>query len=219
MRFFFTKAPVIYPVAVFFLIAGLLFAKGSKPSKDFVEVVTLDKTIVVELPYATKNNFTKTQLYEVERCFLRKEVAEALVKAHQSLKEQNLGLKIWDGYRPRSVQRKMFKIVPQPGYVSNPVKGSNHNRGAAVDVTLVHLDTKKELDMPTEYDSFKEEAHTNNPNHSPEVIKNRTLLQETMRAQGFTTIRKEWWHFNYKDAAKFKLEEVSLKELVKQLNQ
>ena len=213
MSLFTLKSPLTYSMVVFGLFVGLIFAQGTKQSDDFVEVITLDKTIVVELPYATKNNFTKTKLYNVERCFLRKEVAKALVAAHQSLKKQGLGLKIWDGYRPRSVQRKMFEIMPQPGYVSDPVKGSNHNRGAAVDVTLIRLDTKKELKMPTKYDSFEEKAHTNNSNHSSKVIGNRTILQETMRAHGFTTIRKEWWHFNYKDASKFPLEEISLAEL------
>lgn len=182
-------------------------------STDFVEPLRLDPTLIIDLPYATENNFCKTKLYPVERCFLRREVAEALVRAHQSLAGKGLGLKIWDGYRPHSVQYKMWEVSPLPGYVGHPKRGSKHNRGAAVDVTLVTLATGQELEMPTPYDEFSPRAHTGYFKISPEVAENRKVLQTAMRAQGFSTIPSEWWHFDYRGWERFPLSNTPLEEL------
>lgn len=185
-----------------------------KNPDDFVEVTDLDPTILIELPYATADNLTGKQLYRIEKCFLRREVAENLVRAHQSLAERNLGLKVWDGYRPHHVQYEMFKVLPVPGMVSDPAKGSNHNRGAAVDVTLVELGTGREVVMPTGFDTFGERAHSAFQDLPAKILENRTLLQKTMLAHGFTTIVMEWWHFCFKDAAKFDVVDLSFEDLV-----
>ncbi len=183
---------------------------------DFVEVRRLEPGIVVELPYATADNFCKAVLYPVERCFLRRPVAEALVAAHRSLAERGIGIKIWDGYRPHSVQYRMWEKAPLPGYVGDPKLGSKHNRGAAVDVTLVDLATGAELAMPTPYDEFTPRAHSNYFKLPPEVIENRATLQKAMRAQGFQTIDSEWWHFDHRDWASFALADIPLETLAEQ---
>jgi outer membrane protein assembly factor BamB len=180
---------------------------------DFVEVVHLDPTIVIDLPYATENNFCKAILYPVERCFLRREVAERVAAAHRRLAADGLGLKIWDGYRPRSVQYKMWEASPLPGYVGDPKFGSKHNRGAAVDVTLVNLTTGEELEMPTPYDEFSPRAHSGYLKLTPEVAANRSRLQKAMREEGFMTIHSEWWHFDYRGWERFPLADIPLDAL------
>jgi|GEM_PF-114336 len=221
--FYFTVFPMAIPglpspavLALSTLLAILvpaLSAKETTPPDDFVELVSLDPTIVVDLPYATEDNFCKTVLYPVERCFLRREVAERLVAAHRSLAAEGLGLKIWDGYRPRSVQYKMWEASPLPGYVGDPKVGSKHNRGAAVDVTLVDLATGEELEMPTPYDEFSPRAHTGYFKLTPEVAANRSRLQKAMREEGFMTIQSEWWHFDYRGWERFPLVDIPLEQL------
>lgn len=188
----------------------------SENDHDFVELKRLDPSIVVELPYATENNFCRTKLYPVERCFLRRRVAQALLAAHRSLADKGLGLKVWDGYRPHSVQFLMWEKAPLPGYVGSPRQGSKHNRGAAVDVTLVHLESGEELEMPTPYDEFTPRAHRDYFKLPPEVAENRRLLQQAMLAQGFQTIDSEWWHFDYRDWEQFPLADIPLEALAEQ---
>lgn len=180
---------------------------------DFVELKRLEPGIVVELPYATENNFCQAVLYPVERSFLRRKVAEALVAAHRSLSKRGIGIKVWDGYRPHSVQYLMWEKAPLPGYVGDPKLGSKHNRGAAVDVTLVDLATGKELAMPTPYDEFTPRAHSNYFKLPPEVRENRAILQAAMQAEGFLTIDSEWWHFDHRDWADFALADIPLETL------
>ena len=190
---------------------------GPPTSDDLVEVVTLEgaESIVIDLPYASTKNFTKKKLYPVERCYLRREVALKLVEVQRALSKHGVGLKIWDGYRPHPVQYIMWDNSPLPGFVGNPDRGSKHNRGAAVDVTLVDLKTRKERSMPTPYDEFSLRAHKDFADPNPENVRNRQLLQDTMTAHGFTMIRKEWWHFDYHEWRKFPLEKIGLDELAK----
>lgn len=180
---------------------------------DFVELKRLEPSLMIELPYATEDNFTKEKLYPVARCFLRRRVAESLLAAHRSLADRGLGLKIWDGYRPHSVQYRMWEKAPFPGYVGDPKLGSKHNRGAAVDLTLIDLETGKELAMPTPYDEFTPRAHRDYFKLPPEVAENRRILQETMLAHGFMTIESEWWHFDHREWSRFPLSDVSLETL------
>lgn len=206
---------VAITVAAVLIPSVCLLPRAGEPNPfELVEVKQLDPTIEIRLPYATRENFTGEILYPVERCFLRREVAEALVRAHQSLEEYNIGLKIWDGYRPHSVQFRMWEKAPLKGYVGDPKRGSKHNRGAAVDVTLFDRITKKELAMPTVYDEFTLRAHTDYPRLPSNVLKNRELLKTTMRKHGFSTIRTEWWHFDYSNWRKFPLENIGLEKLV-----
>jgi D-alanyl-D-alanine dipeptidase len=186
----------------------------SQQAGDLVNITKLDSTILVELKYATKDNFLGDTLYSANICLLRHAVAERLVKVQQSLQQKGFGLKIWDGYRPHSVQKKMWEKMPDPSYVANPRRGSNHNRGAAVDVTLVDL-KGNELEMPTGFDDFSQKARSNYPNVSEQVRRNRTILQHAMKAQGFSTISSEWWHFNAKDCKKYSILDVPLEKFMK----
>lgn len=164
--------------------------------KGFSDVVGLDPSIRLDIRYATANNFTKAKIYDCPACLLRPEAAEAIVKAHQTLKKRGLGLKMFDCYRPRPYQQRLWDKVPNADYVTPPAKGSMHSRGAAVDLTIVDA-AGKELEMGTPYDFFGEEAHTDHTKHPEKVLANRKLLRETLEAVGFKGIRTEWWHFSY----------------------
>lgn len=183
---------------------------------DLVEVVELDSTIVIDIRYATTNNFMGEKLYPIARCFLRRAVAERLTRVQKSLREQGLGLKIWDGYRPRSVQWEMWEKVSDPKYVADPRKGSKHNRGCAVDVTLVDAEGN-ELEMPTGYDDFTEKAHRDYMQLPPEVIKNRQILEIAMANEGFIPLPSEWWHFDDPNWEKYDLLDIPFENVYHQL--
>lgn len=161
----------------------------------WTELIRLDSTIVLDLRYATENNFVGEQMYDCGRCFLRPSVADALVQVHQQLKKEGLALKMFDCYRPRPIQWKLWKKVPDPRYVANPRKGSMHNKGTAVDLTLVKLNGE-ELPMGTSYDYFGKEAHTAYQQLPDSVLANRKKLHSSMKKAGFAPIRTEWWHFS-----------------------
>lgn len=153
------------------------------------------KPIDLNFPYATTDNFVKTQLYPCSRCFLRPEVAKAVAKAHQQLQQQGYGgLRLFDCYRPQPIQQKMWEIKPDERYVANPAKGSDHNRGIAVDLTIFDRHGKP-LDMGTAFDAFSPKSHHTYLELSPAVLKNRSLLKTTMAAAGFRHIDTEWWHY------------------------
>jgi zinc D-Ala-D-Ala dipeptidase len=164
---------------------------------NFTDIESLDKSIKLDIRYATKNNFTKAQIYDCPKCYLRPEAALAIEKAHKELQKQGLGLKMFDCYRPRPYQQRLWDKVPNPDYVTPPAKGSMHGRGAAVDLTIVDKNGK-EVDMGTEYDFFGEEAHYDYTKLSEKILSNRKLLRSTLEKYGFAGIRTEWWHFSYK---------------------
>ncbi len=168
-----------------------------------IDIQNQNPKVLVDIRYKTKDNFVGEILYPQDaRILLRREAAEALLKVQEALQKRGLGLKIYDGYRPLSVQKKMWAKYPVEGYVANPAKGSNHNRGMAVDLTLV--DTQgKELSMPSGYDEFSERAHRNYTGGTQEERNNRQILQEAMEAEGFGGITTEWWHFDFKNAKDF----------------
>ncbi len=201
---------ILLRINVIFLLLFLIFGSIlSQTPVDMVDITELDSTIIIDLRYATAENFLGDTLYSANICLLRKAVAERLVKVHQYLKGKGLGLKIWDGYRPLFVQKKMWEKLPNSKFVANPKYGSNHNRGAAVDVTLVDL-KGNELEMPTGFDDFSEKAHIKCENISEEAKKNRGILQKAMRRFGFKTINSEWWHFNDKDIKKYSVMDIPL---------
>ncbi|HEX5219091.1 MAG TPA: M15 family metallopeptidase [Verrucomicrobiae bacterium] len=171
----------------------------TRPSADLVDVQKVIPGIVLDIRYATTNNFTGQQLYPFSKCYLRRASAEKLRAAQAELATMGYGLKIFDGYRPLSVQWKMWEVFPQPGYVADPRKGSRHNRGAAVDVTLIRLSDGTELPMPTPYDDFTEKAHRKSNDLPAEVIHNRDLLERVLTKNGFVGLPTEWWHFDDKD--------------------
>ena len=200
-------------IIILFFLLGSLY---SQTSGDMVNIAGLDSTIVIDLRYATDDNFLGDTLYSANICLLRRDVAERLVKVHQYLRQKKLGLKIWDGYRPLSVQKKMWAKLPDPKFVADPKRGSNHNRGAAVDVTLVDLNGN-ELEMPTGFDDFSERARINYDKVSRNAKKNRAILQQAMKRYGFKTINSEWWHFNDKDMKKYLVIDVPLEIYDKQI--
>ena len=161
------------------------------------EVNNLDPSIRLDLRYATTNNFVKEKMYDCGRCFLRPDVAYAVLKAHHSLKKIGFGLKMYDCYRPRPIQWKLWNKVPDPRYVADPRKGSMHNRGMAVDLTIVDS-VGNELNMGTDFDFFGKEAYHSYSDHPQEVTDNRVLLLETMENFGFRPTSTEWWHYSYK---------------------
>lgn len=161
----------------------------------FVRLADYSSEFSYDLRYATDNNFLKTQVYDCAECYTRKKTAEALIEANKELMQKGYRIRFFDCYRPNSVQFKMWEIFPNPQYVANPVKGSIHNRGGAVDITLETLDGKV-LDMGTEFDFFGREAHHDYLQLPKEIIENRTLLKGVMEKHGFWSVRTEWWHYN-----------------------
>ncbi len=167
-----------------------------------VEPAKADSGLVLDIRYATPDNFTGQTVYPSARCFLRADVAKRLLAVQAGLKAKGLGLKIFDCYRPFSVQERFWEIMPNEDYVARPVRkdgalviGSKHNRGAAVDVGLVDA-SGRELPMPSAFDDFTQKAHRNYQDASPEALKNRAILEEAMREQGFEPLPTEWWHFD-----------------------
>lgn len=187
-----------------FLSALLSFVVWGQES-DFVRLKDLSSDFVYELKYATPDNFLKQAVYDCGECYLRKSTAEALVKANKAFIQLGYRIKLFDCYRPLSVQKKMWKILPGTDYVANPAKGSKHNRGAAVDLTLVDAQGK-ELNMGTPFDFFGKEAHHTYTQHSKEVLENRKLLKETLNKYNFKSIYSEWWHYEYRPEMQSKVE-------------
>jgi D-alanyl-D-alanine dipeptidase len=162
---------------------------------DLVDVQMINSKIRIELRYATRQNFLGRILYSTNKCYLRRSVAEKLSNAEHKLEKLGLGLKVWDAYRPLRVQKELWAILPDARYVARPEKGSRHNRGAAVDVTLVDQNGKA-LEMPTGFDDFSEKAAAFAQGLSDKAIANRRILQNAMIASGFTILESEWWHFD-----------------------
>jgi D-alanyl-D-alanine dipeptidase len=185
-------------------------------SKRLVSLQMFIPQLVIDLKYATKNNFTHAVLYSEPSAFARLAAATALKKINADLNKIGLTLKIFDAYRPYSVTREMWKLVHDERYAANPTKGSGHNRGVAFDVTLARISTREELQMPTQFDDFSERAHHGYSHLPAEVIQNRELLKTTMEKFGFVSLSTEWWHYSLPDAAsRFELLDLSFKQLNK----
>ncbi len=185
-------------------------ASESQVTKEpLVDILEAAPSIRVDIRYATADNFTKTVLYPVNRCLLRLSVAQRLAEVQEDLRASSLGLKVWDCYRPLSIQEKLWALVPDPRYVADPKKGSRHNRGAAVDAALVD-GQGRELEMPTAYDDFSERAHRDFQGASPQAAANRSILEKAMAARGFTGLSTEWWHFDAPGWQGFPLEDLPL---------
>ncbi|MCX2679191.1 M15 family metallopeptidase [Galbibacter sp. EGI 63066] len=163
----------------------------------FVRLADYSDDFVYEMKYATTDNFLEAQVYECGECYVRAVTAKALIETNKDFMEQGYRIKFFDCYRPHDVQKKMWKIVPNPTYVADPAKGSIHNKGGAVDITLTDLDGN-ELDMGTSFDFFGREARHAYQNLDEEVLKNRKTLKATMESHGFGSITSEWWHYNYR---------------------
>lgn len=166
----------------------------------FIRLADFSEDFAYDMRYATENNFLKAKVYDCAECYTRVKTAKALIEANQDFMKEGAKIKFYDCYRPNSVQYKMWAIVPNPQYVANPDKGSIHNKGGAVDITLVDMDGN-ELDMGTDFDFFGKRAYHDNMDLPQEILDNRKLLKETMEAHGFWSIRTEWWHYNLSAAS------------------
>ncbi|MBR1853683.1 MAG: M15 family metallopeptidase [Lachnospiraceae bacterium] len=173
---------------------------------EFVKVTDYIPDIVIDLKYASKDNFTGQVIYSFTDAYLRYGTVKRLQKAQSILKEEGMNLKIWDGFRPISAQFTLWEVCPDPVYVANPNSGySAHSRGNTVDVTLVTVD-KTEAEMPSDFDDFSERASRNYSDCSEEAKKNAELLENVMVECGFTPYSGEWWH--YSDVDEYPVEEV-----------
>jgi D-alanyl-D-alanine dipeptidase len=182
---------------------------------DLVEIIKLDPSIKLDIRYATKNNFLGKAVYKQSRAFLQRPAAEALARINQALRKQGYGLVVFDGYRPWSVTKIFWDVTPADKkiFVADPSKGSRHNRGCAVDLSLVDLKTGAEVKMPSEYDEMTERAHINYECATPEAKRLRELLREAMTAEGFAVYEPEWWHYDYKDWKEYPIMNLKFPEI------
>ncbi|MCJ1806272.1 MULTISPECIES: M15 family metallopeptidase [Flavobacterium] len=170
----------------------------------FVNIKDYSKDFILDIRYATNDNFLKSKVYDCDACYLRYKTVKQLIKANKEFLKEGYRIKLFDCYRPLSIQKKMWKIISNPNYVANPEKGSIHNRGGAVDLTLVDK-LGNELNMGTEFDHFgKESSHTYS-NLSKEILKNRKWLKDMMKKHHFDALESEWWHYGLEGARYFQL--------------
>lgn len=204
------KVKPVRPVPV--LLKEALAAQPPQETGDFlptdlVELTTLDPTIKLDIRYATTNNLFGTVFYSQARAFLQRAPAEALVRASRKLKQSGYGLLVHDGYRPWYVTKVFWDATPEEKkiFVADPSKGSRHNRGAAVDLTLYDLKTGKPVEMVSTYDETTDRAHPDYPGGTSLQRWHRNLLRSAMEAEGFTVYEAEWWHFDYKDRQRYRI--------------
>ncbi len=192
-------------------------APASGKTGDLVNIKEVNPHIIVDIRYSTEDNFTKKKLYDSNTCFLRKSAAAKLNAVQRELEKMNLGLKVWDCYRPLAVQRILWAILPDERFVANPEKGSRHNRASAVDLTLVDSQGR-ELQMPTGFDDFSPKAGHDYQDLPDQVIKNRGLLKSLMEKEGFISLPEEWWHYDDENWQQFDLMDIPFQDLFKHQN-
>jgi zinc D-Ala-D-Ala dipeptidase len=186
---------------------------SASPEKELVNLEKFIPGIVLDIRYATTNNFTGEKIYNLARAYARKSVAESLKKAQAEFNKAGVGIKIFDAYRPYKATVKFYEVYRDTTYVASPYRGSRHNRGCAIDMTIVDLKTGKELQMPTEFDSFKKEAWPTTPVKDPLIYKNRDLIISVMERNGFKVNASEWWHFDFVGWKKYEVMDIDYEEL------
>jgi D-alanyl-D-alanine dipeptidase len=188
---------------------------GEFREADLVELTKLDPTIRLEIRYATNNNFLGTVFYSEARAFMQRPAAEAVVRANRKLKQLGYGLLIHDAYRPWYVTKVFWDATPadKKVFVADPAKGSRHNRGCAVDLTLYDLKTKQPIEMVSTYDETTDRAYPDYPGGTSLQRWHRKLLRDAMEAEGFTVYEAEWWHFDYKDWQKYRIGNVMFEQV------
>lgn len=200
--------PIAAILLLCFIQSGTATAQDGPPREagpfrtaDLVEIVTLDRTIKLDIRYATPDNLAGRAVYDEARAFMQRPAADALVRAHRALRERGYGLLIFDGYRPWRVTRLFWDVTPpeKREFVADPANGSKHNRGCAVDLSMYDLRTGREVEMPSVYDEMTQRAYPAYAGGPAEARERRDLLRRVMEAEGFTVEPNEWWHFNYKD--------------------
>jgi D-alanyl-D-alanine dipeptidase len=182
---------------------------------DLVELRKLDQTIKLDVRYATSNNLFGTVFYSQPRAFLQRAPAEALIRVNRRLKPRGYGLLVHDGYRPWYVTKVFWDATPQDKklFVADPAKGSRHNRGAAVDLTLYDLKSGKPVEMVSTYDETTDRAYPDYPGGTSLQRWHRDLLRSVMEAEGFTVYEAEWWHFDYKDWQRYRIGNQTFEDL------
>jgi zinc D-Ala-D-Ala dipeptidase len=209
---------VIALIGVLFSVAGgygQAVVRDIREARDLVEVVRLDSTMHLDIRYATANNFMGRPMYSAPRAFLQRPAAMALVRIHRALKKKGYGVLVFDGYRPWAVTKKFWDETPpeKRKFVASPLKGSRHNRGCAVDLSLYDLQTGREVEMPSPYDEFSDRAAGAYTGGTADQRRMRALLRDAMVAEGFTTEPSEWWHYDYRDWARYPILDVSFESL------
>ena len=185
------------------------------PKKELIDLEQYIPGIVLDIRYATTNNFTGEKIYNLAKAYARKPVADAVKRAQAELQKQGLGIKIFDAYRPYKATVKFYEVYKDTTYVASPYRGSRHNRGCAIDMTIINLKTGEELKMPTGYDSFQKEAWPKTPVKDPEARKNRALIIQVMEKQGFKVNSSEWWHFDFIGWRNYEVLDIDFEELAK----
>ena len=194
-------------------MAGYKVSIKTDPNKELINLEKFVPGLVLDIRYATTNNFTGEQIYNLARAYARKPVAESLKKIQADLKKEGLGIKIFDAYRPYKATVKFYEVYHDTTYVASPYRGSRHNRGCALDLTVVDLKTGKELQMPTGFDSFEKAAWPTTPVADPQIRKNRTLLINAMEKHGFKVNGSEWWHYDFIGWKKYEVLDIDFEEL------
>lgn len=210
-------------LALFLILSFQAVAQDGPPREQgkreahLVELITLDPTIKLDIRYATDNNFVGKKVYAEARAFLQKPAAKGVVEVHKKLKKQGLGLAIFDGYRPWSITKLFWEVTPDDKrkFVADPAKGSKHNRGCAIDLSMYDLKTGQLVEMPTDFDEFSERASPDYAGGTAEQRANRDLLRKLMEDEGFIVNANEWWHFDYKDWERYAIYDISFDEAAK----
>ncbi len=185
------------------------------PQNELINLEIYIPNLILDIRYATTINFTGEKIYNLSKAYARKPVAEALQQAQAEFKKHGVGIKVFDAYRPYAATVKFYEVYHDTTYVASPYRGSRHNRGCAIDMTIVDLNTGKDLPMPTEYDSFRKEAWPTTPVKDPIIKKNRDLIISIMQKHGFKVNSSEWWHFDFIGWQKFDVMDISFEELEK----
>jgi zinc D-Ala-D-Ala dipeptidase len=208
--------------ALLVVLAGPALGQEGPPAEpgpfretDLVELTALEPGIRLDVKYARSDNFLGRPVYREARAFLQRPAAEAVARAHRRLAEKGFGLMVFDGYRPWAVTKAFWDATPEEKklFVADPKRGSRHNRGCSVDLTLFHLDTGKAADMGSGYDEFSPRSYATWEGGTEEQLGNRELLRGTMEREGFFVYPWEWWHFDYKDWRDFPLLDVPFEKL------
>jgi zinc D-Ala-D-Ala dipeptidase len=189
--------------------------QGEFRKADLVELIKFDPNVKLDIRYATANNFVGRPVYPEARAFLQRPAAEALKRAHQKLQKRGFGLLIFDGYRPWAITKLFWEVTPPKlhDFVANPAKGSKHNRGCAVDLSLYDLKSGKEIEMPGAYDEMTERSYPTYKGGTAEQRKMRDILRAAMEAEGFRVNDYEWWHFDFKDWKSYPILNISFSDL------
>lgn len=206
----FIMKPILILLVPYFLVLGSCVVHppmetGNFKNPDLVELIKLDTAIHLDIRYATTNNFTHQKMYAEARAFLQKPAALALLEVKKELEPLGYGLVIFDGYRPWEVTRNFWKATTgkDRSFVADPKKGSKHNRGCAVDLSLYDLRTGEEIEMTSDYDEMSERAYPNYQGGTSQQHKMRDLLISAMESHGFKVLKNEWWHYDYKDWSQY----------------